>query len=241
VKNSDLCNDVEEINDFMESNEFNIQEPVEFFTEKLQVLQEKYIPIKIMRVKNPEIKWLNSDIIDLMNRRDHFKRLSDRSSGLLKSQYLEKYKSARNLTVAMIRKSKKSYLVSAVAEAENADNKTSKLWQTLRLVVPTKKALNQYCQQTANDGLNENDFNIHFTQTPENMINSFQEIFGEPDIDIITSEKFTFPIIQKKEIETELRKVSVHKASGFNYLNARLINIFALLLLKLCLLFNKSK
>ncbi len=34
----------------------------------------------------------------------------------------------------MIRKSKKSYLVSAVAEAENADNKTSKLWQTLRYV-----------------------------------------------------------------------------------------------------------
>jgi hypothetical protein len=59
-----------------------------------------------MRVKNPEIKWLNSDIIDLMNRRDHFKRLSDRSSGLLKSQNLEKHKSARNLKVAMIRKSK---------------------------------------------------------------------------------------------------------------------------------------
>ncbi len=37
-----------------------------------------------MRVKNPEIKWLNR-VIDLMNGRDHFKCLSDRSSGLLKS------------------------------------------------------------------------------------------------------------------------------------------------------------
>jgi hypothetical protein len=64
------------------------------------------------------------------------------------------------------------------------------------------------------------------------MINSFQEIFGEPDIDIITSEKFTFPIIQKEEIETELRKVSARKASGFDDLNARFINIFALLLPK---------
>jgi hypothetical protein len=73
------------------------------------------------------------------------------------------------------------------------------------------------------------------------MINSFQEIFGEPDIDIITSEKFTFPIIQKEEIETELRKVSSRKASGFDDLNTRFINIFALLLPKtLCLLFNKS-
>ncbi len=43
-----------------------------------------------MRVQNPEIKWLNNDIIDLMNRRDHFKRLFDWSSGLLKSQYLKK-------------------------------------------------------------------------------------------------------------------------------------------------------
>jgi hypothetical protein len=72
------------------------------------------------------------------------------------------------------------------------------------------------------------------------MINSSQEIFGEPDIDIITCEKFTFPIIQKEEIETKLRR-SACRASGFDDLNARFINIFALLLPKtLWLLFNKS-
>jgi hypothetical protein len=162
-----ICNNV---NEFNESLNFDIsfEDSVLLYSDKLCEIQDRHIPIKARRMKNHQIKWFNSNIIDMTNKRVYYKTLSDKSTGNIKLKYFVEYKKARNRTVYLVRRSKKNYMNEALTEAENDVNKTFHIWKTLRAVIPTKKGLSQYSQHKCENSLDASAFNALFRNTREN-------------------------------------------------------------------------
>ncbi len=56
----------------------------------------------------------------------------------------------------------------------------------------------------------------HFSEIPEKMIENSSHSFSEPDIDVMTSEKFSLPPIKVEEVQNEMSRLSTRKASGFD-------------------------
>ena len=93
-----------------------------------------HLPLKNKRVKSSPAPWLSSEIKKEMLKRDSLLRLAVRTN--VTSDW-ETYKIARNHVTGIIRDAKSNYYKHVINQ--NSNN-SSKLWKTLKTVLPKKSS-----------------------------------------------------------------------------------------------------
>ena len=93
-----------------------------------------HAPKKRKRIRRDSYPWINSNVIELIHKKEYAHRVFIRErSDLAKAQY----KRARNDVTASIRESKREYFTTCI---EDNINNPKGIWNTLKKLLPSKKS-----------------------------------------------------------------------------------------------------
>ena len=104
-----------------------------FFEEKLMDLIDKHAPLKKQRIRKQESPWMNSDIIELIRKRNLSKKHAIKSK--LDGDWRE-YRRLRNQVTAKIRQAKADFITKSV---KLSNGNSQKIWKSLKTLMPSKK------------------------------------------------------------------------------------------------------
>ncbi len=139
-----MINEVQNLNSEFEFEEQDFNSLCDTYFVHIYDLQENFVPIIEKRVKTAEIvKFINSEIIKLMNERDYCEKLYEKSvkSGQPNDDLWLKYKQLRGKTLKSIRKAKSESIAKIL---EDQQNQKIKKWKVLKTLIPTKVQKNQF-------------------------------------------------------------------------------------------------
>lgn len=108
----------------------DINEKVLFFNQQIAGLLDTHAPMRVSSFSKPFAPWLTDSVKEMMKLRD---RALSRFKQTKRQEHWSYYKTLRNMTTAAIRKERKVYLRTVVAE-----NNIGKMWKTLRLMNVTR-------------------------------------------------------------------------------------------------------
>ena len=188
-----------------------------------------HLPKKVKRVKTSPSKWLSAEIKKEMWKRDSLHRQAVKSNN---SSDWKAYKTARNEVTSMIRSAKTAYYKELISQ--NC-NDSSKLWQSLKRVLPSKRT----CKPssivfegnvlTSDDDIS-NGLNTHFANVATKLINGLDSTTMSNDIDQKKDENvfrsiLDLPLISPDFVDKEIRKMSATKATGLDDLSCRILKL----------------
>ena len=113
----------------------SIDEAVELWESFLMKTVDELAPMKKKRVRKQPAPWMNSDIIQLMKRRDNLKRQALKNKD---DSIMNLYRKARNLVTKTIRIVKKEHFANKLNKASN-NNSSVNIWSVLKPLLPSKK------------------------------------------------------------------------------------------------------
>ena len=207
------------------------------FVDKFTNICDKHAPVKTIRFKHNSCPWLDhrDDIFNAMHERDyHHNKALHCSEG--QNDHWNQYKMFRNKVNVMMRDAKREYYTN---EINNSQGDMSKMWKTLKELLPNKKGnLNVFPSTSKSDMDLANDLNKHFTNIGINSAsnNDSSETYGnETHVD----SNFVFAEISVNEVIDELNAISANKASGLDSVCTKLIKYGSkAIAVILCKIFN---
>ena len=162
---------------------------------------DDHAPVKIKKVRGKSKAWINSEVLDLIHRKDrlHRKFLASKSSSTIdvsaKARVEMEYKECRNLLTATIRQVKEEYYTSLIED--NMLN-PKKLWQTLKSLLPNSKSSSP--KELIVDGASVND--------PKGIADSFNDYFTSIGQMLTTdTNKPDTPVLSKRVNDTDLSEL----------------------------------
>jgi hypothetical protein len=204
-------NEVQNLNSEFEFEEQDFNFLFDIYFGHIYDLKENFVPIIEKRVKTAEkVKYINSEIIKLMNERDYCKKLYEKSvkSGQMNDDLWLKYKELRTKTLKSIRKAKIAKIL------EDQQNQEIKKWKVLKTLIPTKSSEKSIRNDFSSVEINASDFNQHFINTP---IELTKNIYIEPTqeslkVDLLTDKTFSLLCISTEEVTDIMMKMDSKKA-----------------------------
>ena len=165
-----------------------------------------------------------------MLRRDSLHRLAVRSNNV--SDW-DSYKLARNQVTDMLRTAKSNYY--KVLISQNC-NDSSKLWKSLKRVLPSKRSCNTSSIVIEGDVLTSNDdisngFNKHFTNVATKLIDECDNNVYNNDINVNSAKSskvssiLGLPLISPDFVDKEIRSMSTNKATGLDDVSCRVLKL----------------
>ena len=119
-----------------------------------------------------------------------------------------------------MRNAKREYYTN---EINNSVGDMSKMWKTLKELLPNKKGnFNTFPSTSKNDMDLANDFNKHFTNIGINSASN-SDLSGAYDLKTHADSNFVFAEISVDQVNEELKAIPANKASGLESVCKKLI------------------
>ena len=218
----------------------DIDTSTENITNHLLALCSKYIPNKIVTVRQSDPPWFHNDLRKKVRQR---KRAYDKAKKTNLASHWDMYRKIRNETISLLRQSKRTFTETLAQKLRTNELTGSDWWKTLKsfikpsssISMPPLKHDNIYCYD---DDEKANLLNSFFTS--QTKLNDSNKTIPRPspinvnqvlnDIEIIPS-----------EVEDILANLQLGKANGPDGINSHVLKqCSSLLASPLCRLFNLS-
>ena len=213
----DFKNDVKNFNwnEILRENDSNkLWSDIE---ENLNVIADKYFPIKTWNKKKDCDKWITKDLKDLMIDRDKLLLKASKSGDDNDKKEAHRM---RNYVSRKLKKAKKDYFKTKI-EINIKDSK--KLWSFLNDLMPNKKNSNKI--QLLDDSNSPYDLNVM-----PNVINKFFNEVGknnptEPSFPIgpIPQQNFNLKCVTADQVIEIIEKINTKKSSSVKNLSSKLL------------------
>ena len=125
-----------------------------FFEEKLMALIDKHSPLKKQRIRKQESPWMNSDIIELIRKRNLSKKHAIKSK--LDGDWRE-YRGLRNQVTAKIRRAKADFITKSV---KLSNGNSQQVWKSLKTLMPSKNDKGEIICMESENGVTRNKQDI---------------------------------------------------------------------------------
>ena len=180
----------------------------------MKSLIDQHFPLKRKRIRRQTHPWLDSTTLKLMRTRDQMHKKAKRS-GL--SQDWNEYRRLRNKVTEINRKARKDYFRNKLEENRG---KPKAFWDTLRLVLPSKKNCNEI-ERLVVDGeeLSDkrdiaNSLNEYFTTIAPSLLASHQshEYLAAPQQEndpVISNNTFKFCVLNEDNVFNVLQTMDI--------------------------------
>ena len=133
-----------------------------FFEEKLMALIDKHAPLKKQRIRKQESPWMNSDIIELIRKRNLSKKHAIKSK--LDGDWRE-YRRLRNQVTAKIRQAKADFITKSV---KLSNGNSQQIWKSLKTLMPSKTDRGEIICMESENGV---------TRNMQDIANTFNKFF----------------------------------------------------------------
>ena len=215
------------------------------FESKLNSILDDIAPIKRMRIKNKTSKWINQNILDLIEEKNAAKQTAKKSKDDVDWRI---YKSLRNKVIAVIRKAKREYIGNCIENSSDSNT----LFSSMQQFLPTKKKV---CNNIPQLLINEeiiydhkqivNEFNDYFVSVGKNI--QAQQTCPSQDMTFknycsdVSAGEFNFADVSESTVLKELKEISVKKATGPDEIPALFIKMISQYIAKpMCHIINMS-
>ena len=205
----------------------NIKNPNELWLKWKNMFLEvcdKHAPIRTKRVRANKNPWINSNLKNLMHRRDSLKEKAVNTND--QGDWFE-FKKMRNFVNSEIKNAKKLYYNNDFANLSKNPRKT---WQTINDVL-SRKGNKSVITEIESDGLSVNEpkeiaekFNHYFVEIGPELARDIRE----PNVsftNFLSSHDglFTFSEVESSSVSTLLSKLCKSKATGLDGISAKLL------------------
>ena len=206
--------------------------------DKLLNISEESIPNKVIKVRPLEPPWINSEIKRKIRAR---KRAYKKAKTKNTTHHWEKFKTLRNVTINLIRQSKRDYQENLALKLKSSEHSSRDWW----------KVLKSFLRQNENSQiptLYNNNCCATNSSEKADLLNEFfvtQSNLNDENVHVpfITPNATTMSMfeIEPHEVKSVLKSLPLGKASGPDEINNRiLLELAEELSIPLCKLFNKS-
>ncbi|XP_053383630.1 uncharacterized protein LOC128549901 [Mercenaria mercenaria] len=209
-------------------------------TNQILSMSNKYIPNKIVTIRQSEPPWIHNDIRKCIRKRN---RAYDKAKISQNPRHWQAYKQLRNKTTDMLRQAKHHLSVKISDKLKQPDLKTTDYWRILKqFIAPTNKSSIDTLHDDGNIVTDNTDKanllnNFFQTQTQLNDQNkTLPPLHVNPDENVLTNIQ-----IAEDEVEITLKSLNTGKASGPDNINSRILKELSHEIASpLCSLFNRS-
>ena len=226
----------------------NFQDPNDMWREwKIKFLNvvDTHAPLRTKRVRLKRSPWITSELKKRMHERDIMKLKAIRSKN---PQDWGEFKQLRNKVNSDIRILKESYYKQSFTENKNDSRRT---WQTINELTSRKSNTPSIKELIINGvSINKstdlaNAFNEHFSTVGPKLANQIPSAANGDKSCLeylnITDQRFCFTPTNTSQVLLLLNKLSKSKATGLDYISARLIRECAdLICISICKILNCS-
>lgn len=226
----------------------NFQDPNNMWREwKIKFLNvvDTRAPLRTKRVRSKRSPWITSELKKRVHERDIMKLKAIRSKN---PQDWGEFKRLRNKFNSDIRIVKESYYKQSFTENKNDSRST---WQTMNELTSRKSNTPSIKELIVNGvSINKstdlaNAFNEHFSTVGPKLSNQIPSAANGDESCLeylnITDQRFCFTPTNSSQVLLLLNKLSKSKATGLDYISARLIRECAdLICISICKIFNCS-
>ena len=190
------------------------------YLEVIETKLNKMCPLKDISTHNEKADWITIEHLEQIKLKDDLMLKARQTRN--RDDWINAQKS-RNMTKAMMKRAKSTYLVNALTE-NREDSK--KLWRTLHKILPNNKSERHPINLIDHDG-NQTD-----PKNAATLINDFfTTVAGKLDVHTDkwtdpgrrTESKFQVTNLDMKELKEELRKININKSSGIDHISSRVI------------------
>ena len=192
-----------------------------------------HAPLRHQRVRQSSIPWLNSNIKNLMRKRDYHKKQSVKYNS---EHHWRLYQSFRNNVNIQLRKSKSYYYRQKIGECKKNDPKTT--WTLINTLIgrsSSSKHINEVKvdnetfrdDENISEAFNEFFINIgpKLASEVRNLSTNKIETFLEDHV--VTFPSFHFSTIPVENVLNTLRRLNVSKGTGLDKIPAKMLRIAA--------------
>jgi hypothetical protein len=120
-------------------NDFSIDESCKLFTKTFSEIAKLCMPVKQVIVSTRDAEWINSNIRDMIKRRNKLYKKAKRTKNL---NHWTQFRNYRNHVIEQIRKRKQEHINEMNENVCNKENFGTKQWWKLVNVFMTKKGIN---------------------------------------------------------------------------------------------------
>ena len=215
-------------------NSCTLDEAVATWENIVMKVVDKYMPIKMKKVRKKDSPWINQSIFDLMKKRDKIKK---RAVIHNKAEDWKDYRKMRNKVTIEIKRAKKSYYAEKIRDSQGR----SKSWEILKLLMPQKSS--DPMQDTGDNETLANKFNNHFANVAKSLAPKDDRIKNTP----ITSgnkcndKSFKLSLVSEADVLKEICALKNKKSVGVDGISPYILKLCSFELVK-CLTFivNRS-
>ena len=181
-------------------------------------------------------EWINNGILKQIHFKNQFhkKIIFARKSNTSCEQFSREFKIIRNSTNSLVRNKKKQFYCN---EVQNCGTNTTKLWKTLKEIVPTKNNKKDNSGQKFSK-LHANQLNDHFIEEHIRIVNELHSI---PDTNSIQTsrlkntsihDKYSIPLMEENNIIKIFNNFKLKKSAGSDELSMRFIKLRIFFIIK---------
>ena len=192
-----------------------------------------HAPLRHRRVRQSSIPWLNSNIKNLMRKRDYHKKQSVKYNS---EHHWRLYQSFRNNVNIQLRKSKSHYYRQKIGECKKNDPKTT--WTLINTLIGRSsgsKHINEVKvdnetfrdDESISEAFNEFFINIGPKSASEVRNPSINKIETFLEDHAVTIPSFHFSTIPVENVLNTLRHLNASKGTGLDKIPARMLRIAA--------------
>lgn len=218
----------------------NIDTYTSNITNEIMTMSNKYIPNKVVTIRQTEPPWIHNDIRKHIRKR---KRAYDKAKRSQNPIHWQAYKQLRNKTTDMVRHAKHHLSQKIADKLKQPDLKITDYWKILKqFISPTKKSSIDILHDNGNiitDNTDKANLLNNFFQT-QTQLNDQDKLLPSlqtnRDANVLCNIQIT-----EEEVESTLKSLSTGKASGPDNINSRILKELSHELASpLCALFNRS-
>ena len=211
----------------------DIETNVQIFNNRLKALNEQYLNVRSIRVKNRrELPFLDNNVRQLIKERNRLKFQFNKMKRQNITNYdlYAQYKNLRNKVNITLRDLQKKWYSQRV---KNCKNNPKKLWKVLSEVMSTKGN-----KSKTELPIDLNLLNEEFINTPKVLADSFN---NDRNL-LITPLNTTFSLTPAKEenIQTIVKNLDNRKAIGFDEISPKMLKISQVLIYFITTIINIS-
>ena len=207
--------------------EWNVDDPNALwinFRDKFNEISSLHAPIRQRRVTSKYAPWLNREIKNLMNYRDHMKKRAVKTKS---NYYSYVYKRARNQVNKLIKDTKAKYFQSVI---NSSKNNPKEMWRNINQIIGKHSKTTNVTSIQVNDSIKTSNrdiaetFNNYFANVGNELSKQVPPTIKRPE-DYLEpkSSTFEFKMISTCEVESVLKKLKTSKSSGQDKISIKLL------------------
>lgn len=195
----------------------------------------RYMPVKKKRMKIRKSPWMNSDIFNLIKKRN---KLKEKAWKAKDEQKMKDYRKLRNKVTFDIRKAKKKYYTDQLTKIQtNAGN----TWSVLKSLLPSNNSMKSTFSNEEHLHQRSEQFNDYFANVGKVLASKIPEASDSVIFDDHTDSCFNFQMITVEEVQKEIKLMKNKSACGTDGISIGLLKMSAPIIAPyLTYLFNKS-